>query len=165
MLASSLHSISTLVNNGCVISQANVAFQGQVAIMIDHLGIKTTQYEAAKQFYIEALMPLGHGIAMDFSSQGCCGFGPTLSSSLAEHTACLAPFWLTATAQTPSPVHFAFIAPSRAHVDAFYEAALKAGGKDNGAPGVRAMYHPNYYGAFVLDLDGNNIEAVCHQKV
>lgn len=133
--------------------------------MIDHLGIKSARYEEARQFYIDVLAPLGIGIAMDFPGQAC-GFGPKLTGEMAEHTACLAPFWVTACpAETVAvPVHFAFSAPSRAHVDAFYKAALEAGAKDNGAPGLRTMYHPNYYGAFVLDLDGNNIEAVCHQK-
>lgn len=71
-------------------------------------------------------------------------------------------FWLHERADTGSGRHYAFSAISRAQVDAFHAAALAAGGKDNGAPGLRPHYHPNYYGAFVLDPDGNNIEAVCH---
>lgn len=134
--------------------------------MIDHLGIKCSQYEEAKQFYIDVLKTLGYSIALDFPGQAC-GFGPALASDLKEHTACLSPFWLAPCASDakPVPVHFAFTASSRQQVDDFYAAAIKAGAKDNGAPGVRAMYHPNYYGAFVFDLDGNNIEAVCHLKV
>lgn len=71
-------------------------------------------------------------------------------------------FWLGESEDASGPLHIAFAAPNRAGVDAFYEAALKAGGTDNGAPGLRPHYHANYYGAFVLDLDGNNVEAVCH---
>jgi predicted lactoylglutathione lyase len=71
-------------------------------------------------------------------------------------------FWLADAGKTSPRIHLAFVADSRAQVDAFYTAAIAAGGKDNGAPGLRPMYHPNYYGAFVLDADGHNIEAVCH---
>ena len=74
-------------------------------------------------------------------------------------------FWIAGRPPRNTGVHVAFTAPDRATVDAFYEAAIAAGGKDNGAPGVREQYHPHYYGAFVLDPDGNNIEAVCHQSV
>jgi catechol 2,3-dioxygenase-like lactoylglutathione lyase family enzyme len=72
-------------------------------------------------------------------------------------------FWLSAEGQTRPPLHVAFVTDSRAAVDAFYKAALAAGGTDNGPPGVRAHYHPNYYGAFVRDLEGHNVEAVCHK--
>jgi catechol 2,3-dioxygenase-like lactoylglutathione lyase family enzyme len=71
-------------------------------------------------------------------------------------------FWIGGGQAVQGPVHIAFDAPNRATVDAFHQAALAAGGEDNGAPGIRAHYHPNYYGAFVFDLDGHNIEAVCH---
>lgn len=71
-------------------------------------------------------------------------------------------FWLRAGVKTTPAVHVAFRAQSRALVDQFYKAAIAAGGKDNGAPGIREIYHPTYYGAFVLDPDGHNIEAVCH---
>jgi predicted lactoylglutathione lyase len=72
-------------------------------------------------------------------------------------------FWIGDGPRTAGPVHIAFAAKSRAEVDSFYREGLAAGGKDNGAPGLRLHYHPNYYGAFLLDPDGNNIEAVCHK--
>jgi len=71
-------------------------------------------------------------------------------------------FWIGSDGRTTPPLHVAFVVGSRAEVRAFYEAAIRAGGRDNGAPGVRPQYHPSYYGAFVLDLDGHNVEAVCH---
>jgi catechol 2,3-dioxygenase-like lactoylglutathione lyase family enzyme len=74
-------------------------------------------------------------------------------------------FWIREAEPVRPPVHVAFASPDRETVDAFYEAAMAAGGRDNGPPGLRPDYHPNYYGAFVFDPDGNNIEAVCHQAV
>ena len=137
--------------------------------MIDHLGIKCAKYDETKAFYQAALAPLGYSLVMDYGPLAA-GFGRPLAANMQEHTACLASLWLTPVAtqeagQAPSPVHFAMTAASRAAVDAFHVAALAAGGIDNGQPGVRAAYHPNYYGAFVLDPEGNNFEAVCHQIV
>ena len=88
------------------------------------------------------------------------GFGPP--GKEADFQSGKPSFWIGRNAQPSGPLHVAFVAPSRAAVDAFYAAALKAGGRDNGAPGLRPHYHPNYYAAFVFDLDGNNVEAVCH---
>jgi catechol 2,3-dioxygenase-like lactoylglutathione lyase family enzyme len=126
--------------------------------MIDHTGVAATNYAKSKQFYTRALAPLGYQMMMELPKEvtrgiGVCGFGvpPKPDFWLHEH----------ATADNP-PVHIAFRADSRALVDAFYKAAIAAGGRDNGAPGPRPHYHENYYGAFVLDPDGNNIEAVCH---
>jgi catechol 2,3-dioxygenase-like lactoylglutathione lyase family enzyme len=126
--------------------------------MIDHTGLAVTDFERAKQFYTLALAPLGYQMMMVVPKAvtggvGVCGFGvpPKPDFWLHEH----------ATANQP-PIHIAFRADTRAMVDAFYKAALAAGGRDNGAPGPRPHYHPNYYGAFVLDPDGHNIEAVCH---
>lgn len=118
--------------------------------MIDHLGLEVGDYECSKQFYRAALAPLGYRLVLEV--QGWAGFGVDGKPD----------FWLKGGTPTAPPVHVAFRSDSRAHVRAFYEAALKAGGRDNGAPGIREMYHPHYYGAFVLDPDGHNIEAVCH---
>jgi catechol 2,3-dioxygenase-like lactoylglutathione lyase family enzyme len=117
--------------------------------MIDHISLRSTDFEASKQFYEKALAPLGYEIKMTFPDGAGFGAGGTID------------FWLTP-GQIGTPAHIAFSCPDRATVDAFHSAAIAAGAKDNGAPGLRADYHPNYYGAFVLDRDGHNIEAVCH---
>ena len=118
--------------------------------MIDHIGIKVSDIAKATAFYKAALAPLGYELAMEFP--GVAGFAIGGKPD----------FWISAGANGVG-VHVAFHAKTRTLVKAFYEAAMAAGGRDNGGPGVRAMYHPNYYGAFVLDADGNNIEAVCHE--
>jgi catechol 2,3-dioxygenase-like lactoylglutathione lyase family enzyme len=114
---------------------------------IDHFGINASDYAKSKAFYAAALQPLGLKVLMDFGEAvGIGGDFPFL--------------WLSA--GNPGHVHLAFRAESRAEVDAFYAAAIAAGGKDNGKPGLRTEYSPDYYAAFVLDPDGHNIEAVCH---
>jgi catechol 2,3-dioxygenase-like lactoylglutathione lyase family enzyme len=122
--------------------------------MIDHIGINISDLARSKAFYTQALAPLGYTLLMDLAQFGAAGFG-------------IAPkpdFWIAARAEGKiDKVHIAFRAKGRADVRAFYDAAIAAGGKDNGPPGVREMYHPDYYGAFVLDPDGHNIEAVCHE--
>lgn len=128
--------------------------------MIDHLSTYATDYEATKRFYEAALRPLGCGLQHEmvasfdeeFPERRCCAFGPPGRSI----------FWVIETRQAVTPRHVAFSAPDRPSVAAFHEAALRAGGKDHGPPGLRAIYHAHYYGAFVLDPDGNNVEAVCH---
>lgn len=123
--------------------------------MIDHLGMAFSDYNRAKSFFEKALAPLGYGVVMEVGAeQGepSAGFG----SGGRPY------FWIAGSKGPKSPLHLAFSAIDRPAVDAFYRAALAAGGKDNGPPGIRADYHPNYYAAFVLDADGNNIEAVCH---
>lgn len=126
--------------------------------MIDHTGIQASNFEASKQFYVRALAPLGYGLIMEMSPEqtggkGVAGLGlPNIPD-----------FWVSGGGAQQPPVHVAFAATNRAMVDAFYAAAIAAGGRDNGAPGLRPHYHPNYYGAFVLDPDGHNIEAVCHK--
>ncbi len=120
--------------------------------IIDHIGLSASDYEASKEFFSKALAPLGITLVGEFEGAG--GFGRDGKPE----------FWLGVGNLAPSPMHIAFSTESREQVDAFYKAALEAGGKDNGAPGVREIYHPNYYGAFVLDPDGNNIEAVCHSS-
>ncbi len=129
--------------------------------ILDHTGLNVTDYARSKAFYEKALAPLGITAIMEFGKM--CGFGRdgkpefwiaegVTSFQNAEH---LAPI---------TPVHIGFVARSRAEVDAFHAAALAAGGKDFGAPGLREKYHPNYYGAFVLDPDGHNVEAVIHHQ-
>jgi catechol 2,3-dioxygenase-like lactoylglutathione lyase family enzyme len=118
--------------------------------MLDHIGLRTTQFDALARFYEIALAPLGH--TKLFAWEGGAGFGSNGVPAL----------WLHASKTPPSGIHIALSAPNRAAVDAFYHAAIGAGARDNGKPGLRADYHPNYYGAFVLDPDGNNLEAVCH---
>lgn len=125
--------------------------------MIDHLGFAVSDLARAKAFYRRALAPLGIDVLIEVSpeqsgDEAHIGFGAGGKPF----------FWIGSGEAVKGPVHIAFTAPSRAAVDAFYRAALAAGGTDNGPPGIRAHYHPNYYGAFVFDLDGHNIEAVCH---
>lgn len=118
--------------------------------MYDHIGIKVKNLEASARFYAAALAPLGH--VNGYTGEGIAGFGPPDAPAL----------WLYASDPPKGPgMHVAFRAPTRAAVDRFYAAALDAGGRDNGAPGIRADYAPNYYAAFVIDPDGNNVEAVC----
>ncbi len=120
--------------------------------MLDHLGLDVTDYETSKAFYERALAPLGIGLIME-PIPGVGGFGEDGKPY----------FWIGRRGRpAQTGVHVAFAAASREHVDAFHAAALEAGATDNGGPGMREIYHPNYYGAFVLDPDGNNVEAVCH---
>ncbi len=118
--------------------------------MIDHIGLDVSDINKAKQFYTAALKPLGYELHMEWEKW--VGFAVNQKPDL----------WLRAGNKTSPTIHIAFRATDRATVDACYHAALAVGGRDNGAPGVREIYHPNYYGAFVLDPDGNNIEVVCH---
>ena len=120
--------------------------------MIDHTGLLVTDLQKSRRFYEQALAPLGYVMLFEVPGGAGIGFGEPAKPD----------FWVgQGTPNTPR-LHVAFRANSRAIVDAFYKAALAAGGTDNGPPGVRPHYHPNYYGAFVLDPDGHNIEAVCH---
>jgi catechol 2,3-dioxygenase-like lactoylglutathione lyase family enzyme len=120
--------------------------------VLDHVGLNVKDYARSRAFYEQALAPLGWSVVMAFDDWKAAGFG----------TADKPDFWITEREPYGTGTHVAFGAADRAAVDAFYAAALAAGGRDNGAPGVREMYSPTYYGAFVLDADGNNIEAVCH---
>ena len=118
---------------------------------LDHIGLDVSDYERSKAFYEQALAPLGVKLIME-PVPGMAGFGGDFPF-----------FWIGKNDRGPdSGTHVAFSARDREMVDAFHAAALEAGGTDNGAPGLR-QYHPNYYGAFVLDPDGNNVEAVCHR--
>jgi catechol 2,3-dioxygenase-like lactoylglutathione lyase family enzyme len=133
--------------------------------MIDHMGLGVSDLARATEFYLKALAPLGYGIVMEVSAAetghgATVGFGPPGKPQ--DFQGGKPSFWIGEGMRPASPIHVAFLAPSRASVDAFYRAAIAAGGKDNGKPGLRPHYHANYYAAFVFDLDGNNIEAVCH---
>ena len=124
--------------------------------MIDHIGFPVADYARSKAFYLKALAPLGYALVMevrqDANDSPAAGFGANGKPD----------FWIGGEGALNRSVHIAVVARDRPSVDAFYRAALAAGGKDNGAPGLRPRYHPNYYGAFVLDPDGHNVEAVCH---
>src|SRR5262245_3931171 len=118
--------------------------------MLDHIGIPVSELGRSKQFFVAALAPLGYKVIFDLPT--AVGMGDEAFPS----------FWIGGS-ESRDPLHIAFSAANRAAVDAFYRAALAAGGRDNGGPGVRAQYHPNYYAAFVYDPDGNNIEVVCRK--
>lgn len=125
--------------------------------MIDHMGIRTAQYPTARPFYDAVFAALGggmcHQVPMQFTDgKHVLGFGRDAPS-----------FWLNEGQTASEAQHVAFTARNRAEVDGFYTTAIAAGGRDNGKPGLRPQYHADYYGAFVLDPDGNNIEAVCHR--
>ena len=121
--------------------------------MLDHLGIHVSEFERSRRFFEKALAPLGYSVLMQ-PAPSVAGFGRAPKPD----------FWIRQ-GDSAGPVHVAFASEDRKTVDAFHAATLAAGGRDNGAPGVGAHYHPGYYGAFVLDPDGNNIEAVCHTPV
>ena len=125
--------------------------------MIDHIGFSVSDYQRAKAFYTRTLAPLGCTLIMEVEQETEKGF---LAAGFGANGK--PDFWIGGEGKLEKPVHVAITAASRAAVDEFYQAALAAGGTDNGAPGLRPHYHPNYYGAFVLDPDGHNIEAVCH---
>ena len=124
--------------------------------MIDHIGFSVSNYAKSKAFYAKALAPLGYAMVMEVqqseNDSPAAGFGIDKKPD----------FWIGGEGGLNKPVHIAVAAKARTAVDEFYRAALAAGGKDNGAPGLRPHYHVNYYAAFVLDPDGHNIEAVCH---
>jgi catechol 2,3-dioxygenase-like lactoylglutathione lyase family enzyme len=128
-----------------------------MAIEIDHIGVSVSDYEKSKAFYAAAMAPLRMIAIMEFSSaetgnEPVVGFGADDKPFL----------WISGGGRTVPHTHVAIRAETRDQVDGFYAAALAAGGTDNGAPGLRPHYHENYYGAFVLDPDGHNIEAVVH---
>ncbi|KAF4589046.1 glyoxalase family protein [Ophiocordyceps camponoti-floridani] len=128
---------------------------------IDHtcLAVPKDKFRECLNIYLEALKPLGYEIRHQYG-ETVIGLGAPDKHIPGYQQA---DFWLVGIdASSSHGLHLAFTAPDRPTVDAFYTAAIKAGAKDNGAPGVRTMYHPNYYGAFILDPAGNNLEAVCH---
>ncbi|MBP0580986.1 VOC family protein [Labrys sp. LIt4] len=125
--------------------------------MIDHFGFPVRDYRRSRAFYDLVLAPLGYSVQMEVTremtgSNAHCGYGEDGRPQ----------FWIGDGEAREGSFHIAFVAKSRKAVEDFHAAALAAGARDNGAPGIRAHYHPNYYAAFVLDPDGHNIEAVCH---
>jgi catechol 2,3-dioxygenase-like lactoylglutathione lyase family enzyme len=126
--------------------------------MLDHIGFPVLDYPRSKTFYLAALKPLGYELVMEVTPE-MTGTGDSHGGFGADGKP---DFWIGTGQALKGRLHVAFAARSRAEVDAFHKAALGAGGKDNGKPGLRPEYHENYYGAFVLDLDGHNVEAVCH---
>ena len=128
--------------------------------MIDHTGIVSSDFKTSKAFYTAALATIGYRLLVELPAAvtghtDVAGFGEPPKPDC----------WISQGTPNTPPVHIAFRARSRAEVDDFYAAAVAAGGRDNGAPGLRPHYHPDYYGAFVLDPDGHNIEAVCHDPI
>ncbi len=126
--------------------------------MIDHTGVIVSDFERSKRFYRAALAAIAYELITELPASvtghaDVAGFGEPPKPD----------FWISSGTPNNPPVHVAFRVSNRQQVDAFYRAAIQAGGKDNGAPGLRPHYHPHYYGAFVLDPDGHNIEAVCHE--
>jgi catechol 2,3-dioxygenase-like lactoylglutathione lyase family enzyme len=127
--------------------------------MLDHVGFAVKDFAKAKTFYEKALKPLGVSVVMEVTPEQAgedihaAGFGEGQKPY----------FWIGTGDKPKGGQHVAFAAADRSAVDAFHAAAIAAGGRDNGRPGLRSHYHPDYYGAFVLDPDGNNIEAVCHR--
>lgn len=130
--------------------------------MIDHVSFYALDFPKSRAFYEVVMETLGCGVHAEMvmtwdeelPNRRACAWGPDS-----------AVFWLIEVKEAYTPRHIAFTAPDRAHVDAFHAAALDAGAPDHGVPGPRPIYHDDYYGAFVLDPDGNNIEAVCHAAV
>ena len=126
--------------------------------MLDHIGLTVSDIERSRVFYEQALAPLGIGLIMSVTpEQTGGGTGHGFGSHGKPY------FWIGDQHEPGGATHVAFAAENLAAVDAFHAAALAAGGRDNGAPGLRPHYHPNYYGAFVLDPDGFNVEAVSHR--
>jgi catechol 2,3-dioxygenase-like lactoylglutathione lyase family enzyme len=126
--------------------------------MLDHTGFAVTDLGRSKDFYIRALAPLSIELLAEVTAEQTgggahAGFGADGKPF----------FWIGDGGRAAGTVHVAFTAQSRADVDAFYSAGMEAGGRDNGGPGLRRHYHPSYYSAYILDPDGNNIEAVCHR--
>jgi catechol 2,3-dioxygenase-like lactoylglutathione lyase family enzyme len=119
-------------------------------VVLDHVSLRVSELDRSKRFFEAALSPLGYELIMEHEISGS-GFGLAGKPD----------FWIKQGVPSAA-IHVAFSSPDRASVDAFYNAAIAAGGEDNGRPGPRPEYHSTYYGAYVLDPDGNNIEAVCH---
>jgi catechol 2,3-dioxygenase-like lactoylglutathione lyase family enzyme len=122
--------------------------------MLDHTGINVSSFEKSKEFYAHVLAPLGYQLSSEFNG-AMAGFGIDGKPD----------FWIMQGEVNTPRIHIAFRAQNRDVVRAFYAAALEVGARDNGVPGLRTHYHPDYYAAFVLDPDGHNIEAVCHAPI
>jgi catechol 2,3-dioxygenase-like lactoylglutathione lyase family enzyme len=120
-------------------------------MILDHIGFNVSDFVAGRTFLVRAPAPLGINIVKEGDGWAMIG-----RSGRPQ-------FWFGSSGPSPGPIHIAFAAANREQVRRFHVAALAAGGKDNGAPGIRQQYHPSYYGAFVIGPDGHNIEAVCHE--
>ena len=120
-------------------------------MIFDHIGFNVGDFARSKAFFLAALKPLGIVTVME--GEGWAMLGRPGKGQ----------FWIGSFGAPPGGIHLAFAADNRAQVRQFYDAAIAAGGKDNGPPGIREQYHPNYYGAFVIAPDGHNVEAVCHR--
>lgn len=127
--------------------------------MIDHVGFAVTSLDASRAFYEAALAPLGIAVLMTVTPEQTEAGGTAIGFGREANPF----FWIGDNEEVGEGTHIAFTADSRDQVDAFYKAAMETGGRDNGAPGLREHYHPNYYAAFVFDPDGTNVEAVCHK--
>ena len=134
--------------------------------MIDHTGLIVNNFTKSKAWYRAALKPIGYDVLMEFNKSM-----PNMTTDVAgfgEQKICKPDFWIMGATSSKAvnnpPLHIAFRAQNREQVDQFYASAIATGGTDNGKPGLRAYYHPDYYSAFVFDLDGHNIEVVCHDK-
>lgn len=121
-------------------------------MVFDHIGFNVTDFEKTKTFLVQALAPLGLTILRESAEQGWAMIGKQGQGML----------WFGSLGGAPGPIHIAFAAADREQVRQFHAAALTAGAQDNGRPGLREHYHPNYYAAFVIGPDGHNLEAVCH---
>lgn len=147
---------------GTEAARGTIVIDREACSMIDHISFYATDYAATKNFYLACLGALGYEIQFestmaedpDLPDRKICAFGPPGKTL----------FWIIETKQASSPRHLAFSAGDRKAVTAFHIAALGAGGTDHGAPGLRPEYHEHYFGAFALDPDGNNVEAVCHDE-
>ncbi len=126
--------------------------------MIDHIGVTVSDFERSKAFYRHALAAIGYELLMEVPATQS---GTTDFAGFGEHGK--VDFWISQGVPDRPPVQIALRVPSRAMVDAFHQAAMAAGASDNGPPGLRPHYHAHYYGGFVRDADGHNIEAVCHE--
>lgn len=128
-------------------------------LILDHLTLNVPDIAAARAFLEPTLAPLGISVLMAFGDD--VPYGPSVAFGKDGHPS----FWLSQKGEAQHPMHLAFVAETRAAVDAFHAAALAAGGTDNGAPGLREHYQPHYYGAFIHDANGHNFEAVCRKSV
>jgi catechol 2,3-dioxygenase-like lactoylglutathione lyase family enzyme len=128
--------------------------------MFDHVSIMVSDFAKSRAFYLHALAQTGHSKLVEVELPAAPG-GHAQTAGFCHADG--SDLWIRQGDANGPPIHLAFRVPSRAAVDAFHKAAIAAGGRDNGAPGLRPNYHPNYYGAYVLDPDGHNIEAVCHE--
>ena len=128
--------------------------------MLDHIGFPVSDFAASREFYIRVLATLGYSLVLEVDAAKT-GTGPHAGFGRPGRPQ----FWITEGEPITGRLHVAFMARDQASVDDFHKAAIAAGGSDNGPPGLRPHYHPDYYGAFVFDLDGHNIEAVCHAPI